>query len=107
MENPLYGIGPVHAADPCAKASVGQAVAKPAYGIGHHQHWVGRMKCQHRVRDGVAEGGHDGHAATAQRDVDASVCARREGVAQERGEEDEGDDGVGKVVVLFELVSLV
>lgn len=59
------------------------------------------------VGDHVAGGRHDGDAALAERHMDAGVSEGGDGVAGEGGEEDEGDDGVGEVVVLLELGVLV
>jgi hypothetical protein len=53
------------------------------------------------VGDEMAEGGDDGDAALAEIDVHLVVDGGGDGVAGEGGEEDEGDDGVGELVVFF------
>lgn len=52
------------------------------------------MDSEDDVREEVAEGPHDCHASLPESDVHEVVYARGEGVAEERGEEDEGDDCV-------------
>jgi len=58
------------------------------------------------VAEDAAEGGEEGDPALAEVVVDQIVGEGGEEVPDEGGEEEEGDDGVGYVVVWFNLATL-
>ena len=95
MHEPLDRVGLVHDAHPSAEASVGQAVAESADDVEDDEDGPWRMECESDEGDDVADGCHDGHTALSELDMDLSICEGCHGVANERGEEDEGYDGVG------------
>lgn len=104
MQKALYGICLVHHADPGAKASVCQAVAKATDGVGYDEHGVGRVECQDDVRDDMTNRCHDCDTSLPKPLVNARIGKGGDGIASERCQEDERYDGVTQIIVGFELL---
>jgi hypothetical protein len=103
VHEPLDRIGLVHDADPRAEARVNEPVAESADEIADDEDRVGRVHSQGDVGDEVTERRDQGDAAAAEGMMEAGVGEGRDGVAGERREENERDDGVADVVVFLEL----
>lgn len=63
-----------HVADPGIPPRVGEPGAEPREDEAHHEEWVRRVQAVDDVREDVARGGDDGHAAPAEAQVDVVVC---------------------------------
>ena len=94
----LVGVG--HGADPRVPGRVLDAVAEAGEDKHDDEHGVWRVVGDDDVGEEVADGTEDGDAALAEFHVDGVVEQRGQVVADERGEEDQRDDGVAQPVVL-------
>ena len=94
VQQPLNRIRLIHRPHPRTETRIRQPVTKSAERIESHENRVRRVRRENGVSDKVEDGREDGDAALAEVGVDAGVCEGGEGVAEEGGEEDEGDDGV-------------
>ena len=103
MHEALNSIRLVHGANPGAKGGIREAVAKARDRVADNENGVRRMRGEDRVGDDVTDRGHDGNAALPKLHVDASVREGGNGVAGKGGQEDERDDGVTEIVVVFQL----
>ena len=102
MHDPHDGIGVVHDTDPGAEGGVGEAIAETRDGVDDDEGgewWVSR---EYGVGDEVAERSGDADAALAKLHVNLRVEDGGRGVAGERCQKDERDDGVIEVVVRLE-----
>jgi hypothetical protein len=91
----------LHVPQPRTPRSVDETVAETDEDEHDDEDGEGGMHGEDDVGDEMAEGGDDGDAALAEIDVHLVVDGGGDGVAGEGGEEDEGDDGVGELVVFF------
>lgn len=94
-------VGVAHVANVGVPAGVAQAVAEAREDEDDDERWVGRVLGYDDVGDEMAHRGEDGDAALAPTQVDVVVEQGREDVADKGGQEDEGDDDVGQVVVFL------
>lgn len=92
-----------HITDPSTPCCINEAIAETDKNKHHDQNGVWRMDRNDDVWDEVAERADDGDASLAEFDMDVVIEDGGEGVADEGGEKDEGDDCVVEVVVSFEL----
>jgi len=84
-----------HAADPGVPCGVLEAGAEAGDGEDDNDGGEGRVEGGDEVGEDVGEGADEGDAALAELEVDYGAQEGGGGVAGERGEEGEGDNGVG------------
>lgn len=95
MQKPQHLIWIRHIANPRIPRRVREAIAEAREHEDDDEHGVRRVHGDDDVGDEVAGGRDDGDAALAEAQVDGVVEEGGGGVADERGEEDEGDDDEG------------
>lgn len=93
-----------HLADPGIPGAVEESVAETGAEEDCGDRWEGRVRADYYVGEETGEGGYEGDAAPAGEEVEAVGDEGCEDVAEEGGEEDEGGDGGGDVVVALDLM---
>ena len=88
-----------HIANPGIPGRVFKAIAEPGEDKRDDQHRIRRMDRVDDVGDEMAARGEDSDTALAEVVVDVVVEQGSEDVADQGGEEDEGDDGISEAVV--------
>lgn len=91
------------ASHPRIERGIRKPIPETSQDEGKHQGHVRRVRADHAVGGEVAAGADDRDAALAEPEVEVVVEERGGDVADEGGEEDQGDDGVADVVVFLKL----
>lgn len=102
VHDPLDRVGVLHDADPGAERGVREPVAEAGDGVDDDKRGERRVGGQNGVGQDVAERRGDGDPPLSEARVDHGVGEGGDGVAGERGQEDQGHDGVVEVVVVLE-----
>ena len=103
MQKPQYLVRVMHVANPRIPAAIFKAASKAGEDEDHDERGKGWVLWDDDVGDHAEGGRNVGDAAPAEHDVDAVDDEGGGNVADDWREEDEGDFGVGEVVIRFEL----
>ena len=94
-------------ASPATPCSVNQPVTEPSEASKEDHDGPGEMQAHYDVSCYVTTWRHDRNTTLSKFVVEPGIRKGRNGISSEWAEEDEGHNGVGEVVVFFELGSYV
>lgn len=82
---------------------VGKIVFEVVYNVENDENWLWRMCSKDYKCDDMVYRGYDGYIVLFKFDMDFGVCECSNWVFNKWGEKDKGYNGVGEIIVIFEL----